>query len=83
MTDVNKVQEPTLIIITFLKKKKKHFHQKLRYIQNSASPKKIHPLFSLTALFFRMIWPQLSGIHFEVSELIDEKLSESTEISVK
>ena len=30
-----------------------------------------------------MIWPQLSGIYFEVSELIDEKLSESTEISVK
>ena len=38
MTDVNKVQEPTLIIITFLKKKQKHFDQKLRYIQNSASP---------------------------------------------
>ena len=78
MTDVNKVQEPTLIIITFFFKKKKNI-----FTRSLEKSKIIHPLFSLTALFFRMIWPQLSGIHFEVSELIDEKLSESTEISVK
>lgn len=83
MTDVNKVQEPTLIIITFLKKKKNIFTRSWDISKIQHPPKKIHPLFSLTALFLRMIWPQLSGIHFEVSELIDEKLSESTEISVK